>query len=135
LKVRTGGKVERDRTVMLGTQLKQNVRLAMAEADIPSLSALARQSHVQRDTLYAWFRGDHPPKSSTLEKVAGTLGIRLGDLWDYETERPTPTADARLLAEIREAVADGVETGLARLFARQTSPGRMPPPRQLQRPE
>jgi transcriptional regulator with XRE-family HTH domain len=99
----------------------------MPAAEIRSLSELARRSRVQRDTLYAWFRGDHPPKADTLEKVAGALHVRLGDLWDYDSaDGPPPVVSPEALDEIRAAVAEGVALGVARALAQLEAP---PPPR------
>ena len=103
----------------------------MPGAEIRSLSELARRSRVQRDTLYAWFRGDQPPKPATLEKVAGALHVRLGDLWDYEaTAAPPPLVSPEALDEIRAAVAEGVALGVARALAQLAGP----PPPQPRRP-
>jgi transcriptional regulator with XRE-family HTH domain len=87
--------------MLAGSQLERRIRAAMGAADIRSLSELARRSRVQRDTLYMWFRGDHPPKPETLAKVANALGVGLADLWDYAppTEDVTLTS---LAAELRE---------------------------------
>jgi transcriptional regulator with XRE-family HTH domain len=81
---------DRDRAMRAGEQLDRAIRRAMGAADIRSLAELARSSRVQRDTLYAWFRGERPPKPETLGKVAAALGVPLGTLWDYG---PVPTTD------------------------------------------
>lgn len=103
----------------------------MPTADIHSVSELARRSRVQRDTLYAWFRGDQPPKPGTLEKVAQALHVRLGDLWDYEREGdgPPPAISPELLEEIRVAVAAGVAEGVARALDAAASQAPQPPRR------
>jgi transcriptional regulator with XRE-family HTH domain len=107
----------------------------MPGAEIRSLSELARRSRVQRDTLYAWFRGDHPPKADTLEKVAGALHVRLGDLWNYEAtgDGPPPMLSPEALAEISDAVAAGVARGVAQVLAELGSPVGQPPPRRPRR--
>lgn len=74
---------EQDRDMIRGYQLERDVRLAMAAANVASLSELARRAKIQRDTLYAWFRGERPPKPDTLQRVADVLDVRLGALWDY----------------------------------------------------
>lgn len=112
--------------MLAGQQFERAVRRAMAVADVRSVSELARESRVQRDTLYAWFRGERPPKPDTLKRVADRLGVRVGELWNYE-----PVDD--WLAAVRQAVAEGVEEGVRRAVERLAdggTPPRLPrPPR------
>lgn len=131
----------RDLAVLHGHQLEREVRMAMPAAGIKSVAELARQSRVQRDTLYAWFRGDQPPKPATLQKVADTLGVRLGDLWDYQPVDATPSSlspaqAAEIRAVVAEAVASAVDARLERIerllgdLGGGPAPGpRKPPPR------
>jgi transcriptional regulator with XRE-family HTH domain len=120
-----------------GKQFRRRVDRAMAAADIPSLSELARRSGVQRDTLYAWFRGERAPKSDTLKKVADALGVRIGELWDYEPVMlpvaPVSPSGADLAA-FRAMVAEAVELGVARALA-QLGAGGSQPPRRRPRPQ
>jgi transcriptional regulator with XRE-family HTH domain len=106
----------------------------MAAADIPSLSELARRSGVQRDSMYAWFRGERAPKPDTLKKVADALGVRIGDLWDYEPVAivPAPVSPSGAeLAAFRAIVVEAVELGVARALAQLGAGGLPPPPRRL----
>jgi transcriptional regulator with XRE-family HTH domain len=131
----TATEAERNRAVQLGAQLERDIRRAMPAAEIRSLAELARRARVQRDTLYAWFRGDQPPKPATLEKVAGALRVRLGDLWDYEAADagPPPLVSPEAIAEIRDAVAAGVAAGIARVLAELRGSEGQPPPHRPRR--
>lgn len=122
---------------MLGQQLEDRTRQAMAAAKVRSVSELARRSHVQRDTLYAWWHGDRIPKPDTLGKVADVLDVPLGTLWDYvEDAAPGDLAAAitALVAELRawreedRPRLDQLETTVARLAAgRLSGPGTAEP--------
>lgn len=116
--------------MLLGVQLKREILRAMAGTEIRSIAALARRARIQRDTLYAWFRGERPPKPDTLKKVADALGVRVGDLWDYEPKEVAGVSGAGL-AEIRAMVAEAVELGVTRALAQLGAAGVQPPPRQL----
>jgi transcriptional regulator with XRE-family HTH domain len=119
---------ERERDMLRGKRLQRDIHRAMAAADVPSLAELSRQSRVQRDTLYAWFRGERPPKPDTLSKVAAALGVRIGDLWDYA---PAPVSEELTLTDLvgelrqwriedRARIAD-LELAVARLVAARLS--------------
>jgi hypothetical protein len=61
----------------------------MAREDVPSLAALARTSHIRRDTMYGWFREAEAHLSTqSVDKLVATLGAEPGDPWyDEPTER------------------------------------------------
>lgn len=120
---------------MLGQQLQQKTREAMARAHILSVSQLARESGVQRDTLYAWFRGDRTPKPDTLGKVAEVLDVPVGSLWPYTEQTPGDFSAALgvLAAELRAwRIEDRQRIDDLEVLVRQlgaTIPGGPLPPR------
>ncbi len=132
LPVRTTQRDNRDR-VMIGAQFKREVHKAMAAADVPSISELCRLAPLDRNTLYAWFRGERTPMPDTLKRVADVLHVRSGDLWSYQEAAAGRLNDAEL-GEIRSAVAEGIALGVARALAqlgvRSPAPPRQPRPRQ-----
>lgn len=98
-----------------GQRLEREIRKAMGAADIRGMAALARRAGVQRDTLYAWFRGDQEPRPDTLSRVAEVLGLKLADLWHYAEDERDPLIVA--LERQTEAI-----TMLAERLDRMTSP-------------
>jgi transcriptional regulator with XRE-family HTH domain len=113
---------------MAAIEFERVVRAAMDGADL-SLSALARQSGVDRGRWYSWFRGENVPQSRTLTRAAVALGIDVDDLiapFGGATSRVPPdpgltalvTALQAQTAAITDLVADlraslrGVERGL-----------------------
>lgn len=68
--------------VIAGNDLERGIRQAMAREDVPSLSELARRSHVRRDTMYGWFRQPVVRVSpGSVEKLMAVLGAEPGDPW------------------------------------------------------
>jgi transcriptional regulator with XRE-family HTH domain len=64
---------------MAAQEFERIVRDAMDREDL-SLSALARESGVDRGRWYAWFRGDNAPQPRTLRKAATALGLQVTQL-------------------------------------------------------
>lgn len=85
-----------------GDRLRDYIDRRMAEQRIPSVSELARRSHVSRDTFQAWWRG-RPPQRGTAELVARELGVTYADL-----------IQAREGAPARPGIV--TDPGLARLY-------------------
>jgi uncharacterized protein with von Willebrand factor type A (vWA) domain len=94
--------------VIQGPELERGIRQAMAREDVPTLSDLARRSHVRRDTMYGWFRKPTVRVSAgSVEKLVGVLGSQPGDPWH---EKPTEqTLDAETLALVEAAVTRAMD--------------------------
>lgn len=80
----TGARAHRDqgktdRPMAAHSEFARVVRDAMDREDL-SLSALARESGVDRSRWYAWFRGENTPQSRTLVRAAKVLGVDVQDL-------------------------------------------------------
>lgn len=91
---------------MVGQRVRQYVRERMAARGIESISALADQADVGRDTLQAWFRGRGiTPIAGT--KVALELGVTYEDLLTARDGRPARPTD-ELEAMIERAAAKAV---------------------------
>lgn len=83
-----------------GDRLKGYVLAKMAERGIPSVSELARLSHVSRDTFQQWWIG-RPPQGSTAELVARVLGVTYADLIAVrEGIEPEPAVPAAYLERV-----------------------------------
>lgn len=74
---------------MPGDRLKAYVLAKMADRGIASVSELARESDVSRDTFQQWWRG-RPPRRGTADMVARVLGVSYADL---VAAREGPTAE------------------------------------------
>ena len=90
--------------MIAGSELQRGIKAAMARESVPSISELARRSHVRRDTMYGWFRKPTTRVSAaSVEKLAAVLGSQPGDPWFEEpTER---TLDPEAMAAIDAAFA------------------------------
>lgn len=98
-----------------GQRLRRRILAAMGQADIRSIAALAREARIQRDTLYAWFRGEQTPQPETQERVARALKVRRAELWPAEAEVSGSDIEIRSwLAKIDERLAD-LELAVKRL--------------------
>lgn len=87
----------------------------MAREGVPSLSELARLTHVRRDTMYGWFRKPTARVSpASVDKLAAVLGTRPGDPW-YE-EPTEKTLDPETLALLDAAVSRSVDRLAERLI-------------------
>ena len=108
--------------------MERGIRQAMARQGVPSLSELARVSHVRRDTMYGWFRSRTARVSDgSLEKLVAVLGAEPGDPWyDAPTER---TLDPETLALVDAAVARAMDRLADRLeaFLDERLPDSAPP--------
>ena len=82
-------------------------------ASVHDMSALAREAHVSRNTLYSWFQDKTTPQAYPLGRVAEVLGVAIRDLWTAYGGDPTPqTADERRIVElIEEAYRRGYRDG------------------------
>jgi AcrR family transcriptional regulator len=99
--------------VIEGSELERGIRQAMARESVPTLSDLARRSHVRRDTMYGWFRKSTVRVSAgSVETLVSVLGSKPGDPW-YE-EPIERTVDA----ETRELLEAAVERAMDRLADR-----------------
>lgn len=118
----------RAKALTLGRTLERELQIAMAEVGIRSVSELAREAHIQRDTLYKWFRGEQTPTPDKLSKVAGVVNRRVADLWNYDAEEPAAIAPppdmaglvlavTQLVAEMREDRERGQDAAAAMLQA------------------
>lgn len=72
----------------------------MARESVPSLSALARRSHVRRDTMYLWFRAPTAKVSAaSVDKLVAVLGSKPGDPWYEEPTERTLDPETRALLD------------------------------------
>jgi len=94
--------------VIAGQDLERSIRQAMARQGVPSISELARSSHVRRDTMYGWFRQPVARVSpGSIDKLVSVLGSEPGDPWYSEpSER---TLDAETLALVDAAVGRAMD--------------------------
>lgn len=101
--------------VIEGPELERGIRQAMARESVPSLTELARRSHVRRDTMYGWFRKPLVRVAAgSVEKLVGVLGSQPGDPW---YEKPTEqTLDPETLALVEDAVTRAMDRLAERLI-------------------
>ena len=130
-----------------GDRLRDYVTAKMTEQRIASVSELARQSGVSRDTFQAWWRG-RPPQRGTAELVARVLGVTYGDIIQAREGRtagvgasdgPAPADYSMLVAAINrlaaalegrtEQLAPETAEGIAQARARVAEDGLRPSPR------
>jgi hypothetical protein len=108
-----------------GAEFERVVRRAMSAAGITTMTDLARETHIPRDTWYYWFRGDRIPRRSTLGTAATILRTPIDELMAPWGEAPATYTvnEDQLRALIRTSVAEGVELAL-----RQITPETQTPP-------
>jgi len=100
----------------------------MARESVPSLTELARRSHIRRDTMYGWFKKPVARlAASSVEKLVAVVGSQPGDPWYEEpTER---TLDPETRALLDAAVGRAIDRLGDRLvdLLDQRLPGTSPP--------
>lgn len=121
------------------------VREAMQREDL-TLYALARASGIERNSWYAWFRGDYRPQPRTLARAAPFLNLTVDELsapWGALRPEATVTDASGLinltaainrLAAVLEGRLEGLEPeleegiarGRSRAAAGRSSPGPSP---------
>lgn len=93
-----------------GKRVRRYILALMAAKDIPSISMLADQSDVGRDTIMKWLAGRRiAPKTG--EKVARELGVSYGDLLRAREGHPPRPTD-----EIEDLVRRVAEETVRRLL-------------------
>lgn len=129
---------------MAAQEFERIVRAAMDREDL-TLYALARSSGIERNSWYAWFRGEYRPQRRTIARATSLLKVSADELL-APFGAPTRTAhpvrndidalvDAidRLTAAISgrfddldDAIAEGIARDRARGGAAQKRPAPMP---------
>jgi transcriptional regulator with XRE-family HTH domain len=87
-----------------------------ASAEIQSLLQLARVSGVRASTMYDWFSGARVPRTETLARVGGVLGVPVSRLLDVYQRRESVDVNEAALAAIEGAVQRGIESAIRRLI-------------------
>jgi lambda repressor-like predicted transcriptional regulator len=84
-----------------------------AHPRVTTMSALAREARIRRDTLYAWFTETSTPRTYEFGRVAEVLGVSLGELWAAYGGSVTPQApeEERLARLVQEAYERGFAAG------------------------
>lgn len=119
-----GPRARAEGIVIEGSELKRGIKAAMARESVPSLSALARRSHVRRDTMYGWFRTPVASVSpASVQKLVAVLGSQPGDPWyqaptertlDPETRALLDAAVDRAMGRLEDRLIDLLDQRLPR---------------------
>jgi transcriptional regulator with XRE-family HTH domain len=119
-----------------GRKFEEMVRLAMREAGIESMSELGRESRINKNTWYAWFRGEREPTRHTIFKATMALNRSVDELLAPWDGGGAANSAAPMIATpaLEAAIARGVEMGMRRVLEElrelQGGPDEQEPPEQ-----